>query len=337
MNRHTAKVDSGILLGIVVALAGLAGLAAVLFWDTTGRGGSGLGPDFDYDVESLTRVDPGMIGYREAAVFDTGLETCRGLAVGPDDRIYVAGNDYIRVFGADGGSLGSMAAAQPRCLAVDADGTLYVGLPHRVAVFRDGRLADQWEDLGSDSLLTSVAVTSDSVFVADAGRRLVLRYDKAGKLVAEIGRKDAASDEPGFIVPSAYFDVAVAPDGRLRIVNPGKLRIEAWSFDGEQLFWWGEPGFHVRAFSGCCNPTHIAILPNGNVITAEKGTLRIKEYDTDGMLLSVVAGPDQLVPPGTAAAELATGFDVAVDGRGRVLVLDVLQNRVRIFVRKESP
>lgn len=337
MNRHTAKVDSGILLGIVVALAGLAGLAAVLFWDTTGRGGSGLGPDFDYDVESLTRVDPGMIGYREAAVFDTGLETCRGLAVGPNDHIYVAGDYQIRLFDADGQPRGLLTAGQPRCLAVDTDGTLYVGLPHRVAVFRDGRLADQWAELGPDSLLTSVAVTSDSVFVADAGRRLVLRYDKAGKLVAEIGRKDAASDEPGFIVPSAYFDVAVAPDGRLRIVNPGKLRIEAWSFDGEQLFWWGEPGFHVRAFSGCCNPTHIAILPNGNVITAEKGMLRIKEYDTDGMLLSVVAGPDQLVPPGTAAAELATGFDVAVDGRGRVLVLDVLQNRVRIFVRKESP
>jgi len=337
VNRHRVKIDSGILAGVVVAMAGLAGLGGLLFWDTRGRGGSGLGPDFDYDVQAVTWIDPSQIGYRQVQAFGVDLVECRAIALGPDGSVYVAGDNRIVQFDQTGRAVGTFEADEPRCLAVDRDGTLYAGLRGRMAIFREGRLADQWQELGSEAVLTSIALTADDVFVADAGRRVVLRYDKQGALKDEIGRKNPARDQPGFVVPSAYFDVAVAPDGRLRIVNPGKQLIEAWTFDGQRLFWWGESGFHLRGFSGCCNPSHIAIRGDGHVITVEKGTIRIKEYDADGMLVTVVAGPEQLVAPGTVAGDLAVGFDVAVDAAGRVYVLDALQRRVRVFTRKETP
>ena len=63
------------------------------------------------------------------------------------------------------------------------------------------------------------------MFVADAGRRIVVRYDLEGNFVNEIGRKDEKRNIDGFVIPSPYFDIAVAKDGLLRVVNPGEHRI----------------------------------------------------------------------------------------------------------------
>jgi hypothetical protein len=65
----------------------------------------------------------------------------------------------------------------------------------------------------------------------------------------------------------------------------------------------------------------------------------VKIYDPDGAFVVVVAGPEQLVEGGTARIDewasegKAGGFDVAVDARGRIFVLDIIKNVVRIFTK----
>jgi sugar lactone lactonase YvrE len=292
--------------------------------------GSGLGKEFDYDLKAYRKTDPKLLAYKEEAPIPTGFAINRGLAVGKGDLLYVAGDATVRIFDKDGNQNGEFAdGMEPRGLAVASDGSLYVAMKDHVEVCAsEGDLHRRsWERLGPKALLTSIAVGDKDVFVADAGNRIVIRYDRSGKKLGEIGRKDAAKNIPGFLIPSPYFDLAIAPDGLLRVVNPGHHRIEAYTFDGDLETSWGTPATTIEGFSGCCNPTHIAILPDGRFVTSEKGLARVKVYDSQGKFQCVVAGCE-------AFTEDTILADLTVDSKGRVLVLDPVKKAVRVFVKK---
>ena len=140
------------------------------------------------------------------------------------------------------------------------------------------------------------------------------------------------------MVPSPYLDIAIAPDGLLRVVNPGRHHIEAYTFDGDLEFWWGEFSTGVEGFCGCCNPVNFDILEDESFVTCEKGLIRVKIYDVDGGFVGVVAGPEQLIPGGASrVSEYGPGsqiaFDVAAGSKGRILVLDTIKNIVRTFTK----
>ncbi|MCH5373668.1 MAG: hypothetical protein JJ992_06805, partial [Planctomycetes bacterium] len=238
-------------------------------------------------------------------------------------------------------------SGEPKCLAVaGADhrfpGRLYVGFDSQVEVFdAEGTSLSSWsQGLDDRSLLTSLAVFEDSIFAADAGNRVVLRWDLEGRLIETIGRADPENNVLGFIIPSPHFDIAIPADGVLRVANPGVRRIEAYTLDGDLLGHWGEASSQIEGFFGCCNPSNFAMLADGGFVTAEKGIPRIKVYSAQGQFQSVVATPQTLVPGLTIGQEIrddhAVGvFDVAVDTSGRVLVLDPNKRQVRIFERKD--
>jgi hypothetical protein len=198
----------------------------------------------------------------------------------------------------------------------------------------NGDLLAKWPDLSDISVLTGIAVTATDVFVADAGSRVVWRLDKNGKVLGEIGQKDPQRGIPGFIIPSGYFDLAIAPNRLLCVANPGRRLMETYMLNGDLQSSWGRSGNRVEAFCGCCNPANFAILPDGHFITVEKGLVRVKEYDPEGALVGVVAGPEQLVPPDAGSQVLGRAFDVAVDAGGRIFVLDRIRNSVRVFTKK---
>ena len=117
------------------------------------------------------------------------------------------------------------------------------------------------------------------------------------------------------------------------------MRIETYTPDGTLWSFWGESSATIEGFFGCCNPAHIAVLPDGRIVTAEKGLLRVKVFAPDGTFDGVVAGPSQLDSHGQVEGqELAdhefTAVDLAADSRGRVLVLDRNAGRVRVFEEK---
>ena len=341
-----------IFVGVLAAIAVVIGGIAVVRLDTTGKKGSGLGKEFVYDVKDLVKVDPNLILYEEAAkAISTGFADSRAIAVDSQGSIFIAGDKAVRMFAENGDLLNEIQLADgPRCLAVAdppclrlaaaGDGKIYVGMKEHVEVYdgRGKRLA-AWESLGDDAVLTSIAVSRDDVFVADAGNRIVLRYDTTGRLINRIGEKDEGRNVQGFVIPSPYFDLAVGRDGLLRVVNPGRHHIETYTFDGDLEFSWGKFSSSVEGFIGCCNPVNFAMLEDGSFVTCEKGLTRVKIYDAGGTFVGVVAGPEQLVESGTAGicnfpAECqAGGFDVAVDAKGRVLVLDTIKNVVRKFTK----
>lgn len=342
MNELQGMAKTQVLIGVLIGAAVALAVVAVALVDTTGERGSGLSRAYELDAERLARFDPNLIVYEEARPsLATGFERSRALTLDAGGRLYVAGDTAVQVLSGEGVVERVITlAAEPHCLAVAPNGTVYVGLNDRVEVYDGaGQRVAAWRSLGQRAVLTSIALSGDDVFVADAGNEVVWRYDATGRLVNRIGAKDPARNVPGLIVPSPYFDVAVAPDGLLRVANPGRTRIEAYTFDGDLEFSWGDGGVAIDAFCGCCNPANFSMLADGSYVTVEKGLIRAKVYDPDGSFVGVVAGPDQLVAGGASrvfkSVEDAerSGFDVAVDAEGQVYVLDTIENAVRVFRR----
>lgn len=334
-DRPKVSAATVAIVAVVIA-ATAAAIVIVVRRDPTGRSGRRLQEPFVYDAPKLV-VRPDQIMGAEIARFDTRFAEPRGLSIGPDGRVYVVGDRAVRVFDGSGKLLDEHnVPGEPRCLAVATDGSLYLGLTDRVVVLDGGgKLAAEWTKIENGNI-TSIAVAADDVFVADVRHLIVLRYDRSGRLLGRIGGKDAERHVEGLLSPGGYLDVAVGPDGLLWVANPGRLRVEAYDFAGRCETIWGraaEAG-ELEGFSGCCNPSHIAILPDGpwgpggRFVTSEKGAEPIvKVYSRQGVLEGVVAAPEAF-PKVTAGMDLAAGTD------GRIYVLDPSVKAVRVFAPK---
>jgi hypothetical protein len=343
--RVSGKTEGSWLVVVLIVAALVMGVVAVLKLDTTGESGSGLSEDFAYNISRLAEVDPNLILYAESgSPVVTGFRQSRAIALDPEGRMYVAGDQAIRVFSNAGAFERQIElSGEPRCLTVADDGRIYIGLGDHVQILTvDGQQVASWGPLGEEAVLTSITKHKDAVLVADAGHRIVLHYDTAGTLLGHIGEKDPERNIPGFFIPSPHFDLAVSRDGLLRVVDPGRNRIEAYTLDGDLEFWWGERSNDIEGFCGCCNPVNFALLPNGGFVTAEKGLERVKVYNSDGGFLGVVASPAQLGKDkqvkicDTAEECRGSGMDVAAGADGRIYVLDTTGNVVRVFCRKEA-
>jgi len=293
---------------------------------------------FAYNVGE-GKTDARLVAYQQIARFKMPRADARRIACGSDDRIYAAAGNYVSVLDASGATLNEIALSSPaRCVAVAGDGLLHVGLRERVEVFNaKGQRQSSWDSAAPRSWFTGLAVGENDLFVADAGTRAILRYDRSGKLIKRIGEKESGKNVPGFIIPSPYFDVKLAADGLLRVTNPGRHQVEAYTRDGDFEFAWGKTTTAIEGFCGCCNPIGIALLPDGRCVTCEKGLPRVKVYSGRGEFESVVAASEMFTSESRSIDdESAPAVDAAIDSRGRVLVLDLARNEVRVMERKAS-
>jgi len=286
-----------------------------------------LAPSYLYEVDRrdtrsacVTRA-----GFAERGAFDTGLASIRALAVGPDGLVAATGESMLVVLETNGTPLKAWAVpAETRGLVWTERG-IWAAVGDHVAQWTvDGRLLQQTEAFASNAVVTSLAVTSDRLYVADAAARLVYVCDPTGGVQRAIGRRNGTNGAAGFLVPSPYFDLVLAPDGLLRVVDPGRHRIEAYTADGDFELFWGKPSTAVDGFCGCCNPAHLAVLPDGRFVTSEKGLRRVKVYDAKGVFAGVILGTDVL-------GEGPDPVAVAVDAAGRVLVAMPESGKVRVY------
>jgi len=286
---------------------------------------------YAYDIKNYETSGADLVHYSEVGRIPLDLPKVSGIAIGPDDKIYVSGSDSVLVFNNDGTARSSFKSnEQIRCLASDDSHDLYLGMDDHVEVYdAKGLKKASWESLGERAIITSIAVAKTGVFVADAGNKIVWEFDKSGSRLQRIGDKDKAKDIPGFIIPSPYFDVAIDPDGFLWVANTGRHSLENYSADGNFRSSWGEFGMEIQGFSGCCNPSHFVILEDGSFVTSEKGLPRVKVYNRIGDLVSVVVPTERFI-------EGTVGLDLAVDSKQKIYVLDPLQKLVRIFAKIKS-
>jgi hypothetical protein len=315
-----------VLLLLVGAVAG-----AVLVWRHAQAQKPSESNPYAYDVDKFKKTDPALIRYEEVQQIKLGITNLHAIAVDADDKILVTADNMIVFIGKDGKSLSKVnTEGSNTCAAIDRAGDVYLGVTDHVEIFdKAGTRKAKWEKPDENVFLTSLAVFSNEVFAADFANRIVWRYSKEGKLIGRIGDRDEAKGILGFIVPSPYFDLAVAPDATVWIVSPGRQRVEHYTSEGKFLGCWGGPSMEIEGFCGCCNPSHIALMADGAFVTSEKGLPRVKVYEPDGRFRCVVAAPEHFI-------EDTVGMDLAVDSAGRILVLDPMAQSVRIFALKKQ-
>jgi len=296
--------------------------------------------DFAYDVSEFEKTDPKHLLYQAAGAFDTGFERVKRLTTVPGGLVLVAGDRSVKLLNTSGTLQSEIKLDRPpHCLRIAGADELLIGLGNYFEVYDlSGKRKLRSSRLGQETFLTSIGAHDRTVYLADAGNREVLMCDRrTGTVTGSFGKKDEPPGAPGFVVPSPYFDLAAGRE-RLHVANPGRLRVERYTFDGRFESSWGEPGMAIDRFCGCCNPVYFALMSDGGFITSEKGLARVNIYSASGSFKGAVAGPETLVDDkelakrACADCRLGEGFDVACDENGRVFVLDPFHRTVRMFV-----
>jgi hypothetical protein len=336
--RHFLKETAG---GAGILAVGSGSFAASIGL-ARGAGAGQVPNPFAYDVERLRKTDPKLIHYEQVGLFTGRNPDPRRIVIGPEDRVYIAAANSVSVLDREGTRVRDIdLGTAARCVGVAGDGTIYAGVRDHVEVFdpKGKRLAN-WDSPGKRTWFTGLAVGENDVFAADSGNRVVLRYDRSGKLIGRIGEKNKERNIPGIIMPSPYLDVKLGRDGLLRLNNTGRHRVEAYTPNGDLEFSWGKPSGAIEGFCGCCNPVGLALLPDGRYVTCEKGLPRVKVYSPEGVFESVVAGAESFVENAKATFVKGTedcrlgGLDAAVDSQQRIYILDLVANDVRVMKRK---
>lgn len=321
--------------------AKVAGATGVLAAVALQRGkAAGEKNPWAYDVGRFLTTDPKLVGYRQVRAFNAPRDDPRCLALGPEGHLLVLAGKFVVQVKPDGSVVSEFPlGAESRCLAC-VDDRIHVAMRDHVEVFDlSGNKTATWEAAEGRPYFTGIAVGQDDVFVADAGNRIVLRYDRAGKLTKRIGKRDRDRGIPGFIVPSPFFSVVLGQDGLLRVTNPGRHRVELYTREGKLELAWGKPGAAIQNFCGCCNPIDLLLLPGGETVTFEKGIPRVKVYSATGDLETVVAGPESFAKNAEVCGPndcTVGGMDGVVDAAGRICILDFVTAEVRVMERKEG-
>lgn len=310
---------------ITFALLMLLTIIGLMVWDFYYQSKSDGNP-YVYEMDNLRSIDKKEICYRKANEFPAQINGAYGIAIDQNDQVYLAGKNKIKIMNNEGVlKLEIEIGEQAFCIAVDCDGNIYLGLKNHIEVFDStGTLLMQWPQINDMAQITCIAVEAESVFVADAGNKIVYHYDNSGILMNTIGERNKEEGFQGFIVPSPHFDLTIGREGQLWVVNPGKHEFLAFNKDGSLFSNWSRTSMQLDGFSGCCNPGNIALLPDGSFITSEKGIERVKIHHPSGDYKCVVATPDDFM-------QGVTHLDLAVNSMEQIFVLDTKKGTVNIF------
>jgi len=251
------------------------------------------------------------------------VKQARALAIDEKGTLIIAADRVLLSVSADGRTQSSIETPRPvRALCHDSKGGLWMTFSDQVArLSADGSLEMVGSRFGQDTALTGIAVAEDGhIFAADSAQRVIWRLDAAGNVLGQI-----KPGEKGFAVPRAFFPIAWQ-EGHLIVAEPGRHQVQRFTAEGEKVAAWGARSRDEAGFTGCCNPVAVAPMADGGLVTVERGTVRVKRFDTAGQIVAQLAGPDAFAAPVVIDEDMnacESGLlDVAVNQAGRVVVLD---------------
>lgn len=153
----------------------------------------------------------------------------------------------------------------------------------------------------------------DTKYVADAGRKQILVYDKDNQFIRAYG-ETGQFDRP--------TDVAVYQD-RIYVVDFVKMAVLVLDRDsGKTLQTFGEPGTEEGQFN---RPTHVTVDRQGNVYVNDSFNFRVQKFDPSGKYVKHYGYQ------GDTLGGFARPKGIAVDGEGYVYAVDAAFENTQIF------
>lgn len=226
------------------------------------------------------------------------FSTPRGIAVGPEGRIYATdyGNNRVQVFEPDGTFVRQWGdVTGPWSIAISSSGLVYVAENngYRIHVFEpDGTSVRTWGSNGSGdgqfSVPKGVALAPDGrVWVADTGNNRIQIFEPDGTFVRSFGGAGTLNGQ--FNQPRG---ISFAPDGTVFVADASNNRIQVFDGDGNFLRSWSHAG-----------PWDIAVSPDGLAYVAHTG---VRVYEPDGTFVHVWSnGCSSVAAAGDGSAILA--------------------------------
>lgn len=174
------------------------------------------GAAFTLDLAAFRTVPAALRTWRELPPLRAGWTALTAIAVSADGRFAAADGRDLVLGRLDAGADADRRLRLPsplRCLAFAPDGALVAGFDRSYVTFSP--TSDEPSDgptLAESSSLTSIAVSSNHMFAADAGQKMVWIFDRTGRLVGHIQGADAY----GFAIPvftSTWRPLPTGPHG----------------------------------------------------------------------------------------------------------------------------
>jgi hypothetical protein len=317
---------------------------------------------------------------------NAGLSLPNGLAVDGLGNLFIAdqSNDRIRKVGTDGiittlagnGSYGysgdggpasSSALANPRAVAADGLGNLFIadsgnnrirqvhtnGIITTVAGNGSYGYSGDGGPASSAAVEQPEAVAVDglgNLFIADTGNNRIRQVRSNGVITTVAGNGlYGYSGDGGWATNAEFnnpFSVAVDGLGNLFIVDSNNERVRKVDTNGiittvagNGLYGYsGDAGAATNAW--LANPTGVAVDGLGNVFIADNGNARIRKVDLNGVITTVAGnGTNGFSGDGVEAinAELYGPTGVAVDSLGILFIADSNNRRIRKVTLPEAP
>lgn len=280
---------------------------------------------YELVTDSTKVCNEKLIGYTEIYQIKPSLDVLHGIAIDKNDNIIIVGSDLI-VYDSTYTQIKRFKLPDTSsCVTTNANNDIIIASKSFIEIWTaNGQRLKRWHTGNEAAVVTGIAATDKSIFVADADARLVYQFDYTGKRMHDIANEDKEKGVPPIIIRSPYFDVSIGRDNEIWVANPGRYMLEAFDNKGSLISSWGKRSNAIEGFGGCCNPTNFTLLANGNFVTSEKAVPRVKIYSPEGKFLSIVAGPDKF-------DEGTKGLDLAVDSKNKIYVLDPVRKQIRIF------
>jgi DNA-binding beta-propeller fold protein YncE len=215
-------------------------------------------------------------------------------------------------FAGDEGPCSKALFKQPKSLASDADGNLYIGDQQNFRVRR----------IDPEGMITTIVGNGTQGSEGDGGPALMAQLDW------EIGSNPEPSG--GLAVAGSKLYIADTLSNKLRVVDLETNDIETLAGTGEP----GYSGDDGPALEATFNaPRELEIGPDGNLYVADTDNHAIRAIDLESGVVRTVVGtgePGKDATDGKLATEtrLARPFGLEFDPEGNLYVMDTLNSRI---------
>jgi DNA-binding beta-propeller fold protein YncE len=267
------------------------------------------------------------------------------IAVAPNGDVFAVDydNDALLRFSASGtlldtldfepppeGKFKSYISSGPTAVAVSRDGSAYVtdAANHRVERIKFGCSAPLVRE--SDFITFSESTLLDQLAAEPGGGIYVTfglypdieLYSDAGVSQRYIGPVVTGGLGRCICEYRCSFDLAVAPDGNIYVVDSIDNYVAYFSPDGSRLGAWGREGSGDGEFN---SPRAIAVGPDGTVFVADTENHRVQYFTANGSFLGSFGGL------GSSDRKFYGPSGVAVAPDGTVYVADSRTERIQYF------
>lgn len=247
-----------------------------------------------------------------------------GIAIDAQDRLLACGDREIKRFLPDGTVEARLPLPDVGWSITVAGGSIWVGIRGQlVQLNSQGNIQSRIED-ARFGRITALAVQGETLFAADATHRTIHRV-RDGRWQQEVGQD---VNTRGFMLPNGVLDLALDGTGgetqTVVVAHPQKHRVERYDLSGRLMAKFGRFGISAPGdFGGCCNPTNIAVTPQGWLAVSEKAPPRVKIYTADGQFLAQSA--EDVFDPN------AKNIDLAADHGHRLYATDPYRCTIEVF------